>query len=474
MNTVQTIAKNTGVLFAADIITKILSLILLIYIARYLGDVIFGKYSFALVFTGLFGVLTNLGMNELIIREVARDKTKASKYLGNVAIIRVILSIIALVLVIIAINLMNYPEDTTTAVYIFAFYTILLSLGAIFRVTFRAFERMEYEALINILSRGITVSLGLTVLFCGYGLIELAFVFLISSVFDLLFGFSICIKKFARPKLEIDLDFWKETIKTSIPFSLSSIFIMIYWRIDMVMLSVMKGDAVVGWYSAAYNLVFAFEPIVFIFMSAVFPVMSKLFVSSTDSLKIAYEKSIKYLLIIGLPISVGLMVLADKIILLIYTDAFTPSILALQILAWAVLLLFLYRPALYLLGSINRQKQMALIGGMGATVNIVLNLFLIPKFSYVGAGIATIATESLVVVLYFYYSSKYLYKPSIHKITMKPLIASLAMGIFVYQFKEFNLFLLLILAAVLYFFVLYVIRTFSDEDIRLFKQILKR
>jgi O-antigen/teichoic acid export membrane protein len=179
-------------------------------------------------------------------------------------------------------------------------------------------------------------------------------------------------------------------------------------------------------------------------------------------------------LIIGLPISVGMMVLADKIILFIYTDAFTPSILALQILAWAVLLLFLYRPTLYLLGSINKQKQMAFIGGIGAIGNIILNLLLIPKFSYVGAGIATITTESLVVVLYFYFSSKYLYKPSIHKIIIKPLVASLAMGIFVYQFKEFNLFLVIILAAVLYFFVLYLIRAFSDEDIRLFKQILKR
>ena len=80
MNTVQTIAKNTGVLFVANIITSILSLILVIYIARYLGDVIYGKYSFALVFTGMFGVLTNLGMDQLIIREVARDKSKASKY----------------------------------------------------------------------------------------------------------------------------------------------------------------------------------------------------------------------------------------------------------------------------------------------------------------------------------------------------------------------------------------------------------
>ena len=476
MSTVQRIAKNAAVLYGAWIVGAILSLVLTVFVARILGDAIYGKYTFALVFTGLFGVLTNLGMNELLIREVARDKSKASKYLGNIVIIRLILSLIVLALIALAINQMNYPPDTVTAVYIFGGYTILTSLAAIFRVTFRAFERMECEALVNVLERIITTSVGLLVLFMGFGLIELAYVFLLAGIVNLFLSSLICVKRFTKPKLEIDLDFWKESIKVAFPFMLSNIFVMIYVRIDIVMLSVMKGDAVVGWYNAAYNLVLAFEPIVFVFMSAVFPVMSQFFVSSKESLKVAYEKSFQYLIMLGLPISVGGMILAHRIIPFLFGVEFANSIIALQILIWACLLLSMYRPMLYMLGSINRQGTMALIGGIGALVNVALNFLLIPKFSYVGAGITTIITESMVTAASWYAISRYFYRLPMHKIIVKPLIASVAMGAIVYfcsQVTSLNLALLVVLGAASYFIILYLIKAFSKEDVSLFKQVIK-
>lgn len=476
MNTLQRIAKNIIVLYGSWAIGAILSLVLTIYIARILGALTYGEYTFAIVFTAFFGILTNLGMNELLIREVARDKSKASKYLGNVVILRLILSAIALALIILVINWMNYPPDVVTAVYIFGAYTILTSLAAIFRVTFRAFEQMEYEALINVLKRVVVTSLGLVVLFMGFGLIKLAYVFLISGATDLLLSFLVCSRKFAKPKLEIDLDFWKKSIKVAIPFSLSNIFGMLYVRIDIIMLSVMKGDAVVGWYNAAYNLVLAFAPIVFVFMSAVFPVMSQFFISSEESLKVTYEKSFKYLIMLGLPVSIGGMVLAPRIIPFLFGAEFANSIIALQILIWDYLLLCMYRPMVYMLGSTNRQGTMALIGGLGALINVGLNLLLIPGFSYAGAGVTTLITESIVIIASWYAISRYFYRLPMHKIIVKPLIASIVMGVIVYlssQIMWMNLAGLITLGAASYFVILYLIKAFSTEDITLFKQVLR-
>jgi len=89
MNTIQRIAKNTAALFAAQFVVAILSLVLTVFIARSLGDVIFGKFSFALAFTAIFAVFSDLGYNTLLIREVARDKSQAGKYLNNVLCMRV-------------------------------------------------------------------------------------------------------------------------------------------------------------------------------------------------------------------------------------------------------------------------------------------------------------------------------------------------------------------------------------------------
>jgi len=438
-----------------------------------LGDVIFGKYSFALVFTALFAVFIDLGFTTLIVRDVARDKSAAPKYLGNIAVITAILSIITFGLIVLIINLMHYPQDTTTAVLIFGVFIVFNAFGNLFRVTFRAFERMEYEALTLIVCRVITFSLALLALLLGYGLIEIACVFAIGGIIDLLLSSFICIKKFARPKVEFDFDFWKKAAKVALPIGSISIAAMIYIRIDTVMLSVMKGDAVVGWYNAAYNLVRALEPIPFFFGTALFPVMAILSVSSQGSLRIFYEKSMRYLLILGLPLAVGTTLLANRIIPLFYGDQFAHSIIALQILAWDILLFFLYVPLGRVILALDKQNQIPAIAGGCALINIILNLILIPPFSYIGAGIATIVTETVLFVAYFHVVSKYLYRLPFHKIVAKPVVACLVMALFVHFCSGINLVLLILSAAVLYFGVLYLLKEFSQEDINLLKRATK-
>ena len=209
-------------------------------------------------------------------------------------------------------------------------------------------------------------------------------------------------------------------------------------------------------------------------MNSLFPLMSIYSVSSRDSSKIISEKSFKYLFLLALPLALGITLLADKIILLFYGQQFSNSIIALQILAWNIILFFLWFNGAFILVVANKQNLWAVATVSTALVNIIANLLLIPPLSHVGAAIATIISGSLCVIVVFCFvfvetdfSIKYLD-------LIKALAASLVMGIFVYQFKELNLISVIILAAVLYFFVLYLIRAFSDEDMRLFKQIIRR
>jgi O-antigen/teichoic acid export membrane protein len=153
MNTVQRIAKNTGALAISNVITAILGFFLLIYIARYLGEVGFGKYSFALAFTGLFAIIASFGINNYIIREIARNKEQTSESLANVSVIKLILSFLAFGFIVLTINLMDYPRDTTYAVYLFGVYMILTSFALTFRSVFQAYERMEYDAVVTVIEK---------------------------------------------------------------------------------------------------------------------------------------------------------------------------------------------------------------------------------------------------------------------------------------------------------------------------------
>ena len=152
MNTVQRIAKNTAVLLAATIISKVLGFFYVMYTARYLGEEGFGILSFALAFTGIFGVFSDLGLGSLTVREVARDKSLAKKYLDNISVIKAILVAITFALIAMVINLLGYPEQTIKVVYLISLSVIFNSFTEMFYSIFRAFEKMEYSSLGQILN----------------------------------------------------------------------------------------------------------------------------------------------------------------------------------------------------------------------------------------------------------------------------------------------------------------------------------
>jgi len=474
MDITKKIVKNIFSLFAGNLISAILTLILSIYIARYLGDVLFGRYSFVVAFVALFSYLLDLGYETLIVRDVAREKSKASFYINNIISLRVVLSVIIFIIIILLSNILNFPDNVKLLIYLFGISQILISLANVFLVTFRAFEKMEYEAGINIFTNIFRCSLGLLVLFLGYGLIGISLVFLYSAIVEFIISFLTCEKKFVRTKSLFNLNFFKKTIKTALPIFAVGIFALIYVKIDTIMLAFMIGEAVVGWYNAAYNLILAFSPVPYLFMTALLPFMAYTYVKSRDILKNVYEKSFKLLFVFGLPITLGIFLLADKFIIIFYGENYLNSVTALRILSWDILLKFLYLCIWFVLISADKQKILAIITGGGAFLNIILNLFLIPKFSLVGAAIATIITETFILLSYLYLTIKNHLKIPIKKIIVKPSIACVLMAFFIITFKNLNIFILIIISIIIYFGIFFILKGFKKEEITLIKRLIKR
>ena len=475
MTTAKRIAKNSAFIFLGNAIGHILQLVLVVYLVRCLGDVTFGKYAFAFAFTSLFMIFSDLGLNTLSIREIARDTSKAGEYLTNISITKFILSLITIVLIVVTINLMHYPSDTTLAVYIIGGATVFTSLTSFFRSIFRAFERMKYEAITRIAERLLIFGSVLPILFLGYGLIEVVSAMLIAQALIFLFTLAIIIKKFTRPVLSFDFSLSKSLIKEALPFGLAAVFATIYFQTDTVMLSIMKGDAVVGWYRAAYGLVMGTLFIPGAFVGALYPVLSRYFTSSKDSLMVVYEKSFKFLLMLAIPLGIGTTLLADRIIIFLYGEEFAPSIIALQILIWVASILFIYSIVGYTLASINKQLVDTRITAVSALLNVGLNLLLIPTYSYVGAGVASIASQVFVFTCEFSYLQKNGYKIGASKIVLKPLCAGAVMGLLVYRLKvmHINLFVIIIGAIVIYALCLYILKAFDEEETKMMRDMFK-
>lgn len=471
LSTLQRIAKNTGIIIVGDVIFKIISLFVTIYLARYLGTVEFGKFNFVFAYLAFFNILTDLGLQTILVREMSRDKSIAPKLIGNAYIIRLILTIFAIVLAMVLITLMPYPRDTTTYIYIAAFTLLFLSFSDFYATIFQANLRMEYNIFAKIVFKILSAFLILLIIFSNGTLMQIIIALVCSEMVKTLINYFYS-RKFVRARLDLDFKLWKYLLKEALPIAFSSVIIIIYFRIDVVMLSMIQGDAPVGIYSAAYKLSEPLSLITSALMISLFPIMSASFKSSKETLIKTYRLAFTYFLIIMLPIAIGTTLIADKLILLIYGNSFANSATALQILIWAVVFTSVNSVLLNLLVSMDKQKLNTLSHTLCAIINVILNFILIPVLSYNGAAIATVATNVVLFITSFYFVSKYLEVLPIHKMLIKPVISNLLMGIFVYNFRDIDIYLLVPLAAVIYLLTLFALKTFTKEDIDIVKKVL--
>jgi O-antigen/teichoic acid export membrane protein len=471
MNTVQRIAKNTGIILVGDLFFRLISLVVTIYLARYLDPVGFGKYSFIFAYLAFFDIITDLGLQDILVREMSRDPSAAPKLIGNAYIIRLPLAVFAVVLSIIVISFMAYPADTTTCIYIAAFTILFISFSDFYATIFQANLKMEYREFAKLAFKIISAALILWIIFSHGTLMQVIIALVFSEMVKTLISYLFS-RKFVRPRFEIDFGLWKYLLREALPIALSSVIWVIYFRIDVIMLSMMMGDAEVGLYSAAYKLSESLNLIPLALMTSMFPVMSASFKSSEERLVRSYRLSFNYLSIITLPIAVGITILADEIIFLVYGAEFAGSAIALKILIWGLVLASGNSIFGRVLTSIGKQKQLTIITAVCAFGNVLLNFILIPVMSYSGACIASVMTAMIAFFVGFYFVSKTLQVLPIHKILIKPAISAVIMAGFLYYFINHNIILLVPSAAAVYLMALLALRTFSGEDFDLVKRVI--
>ena len=288
----------------------------------------------------------------------------------------------------------------------------------------------------------------------------------------------ILIKKFVRPRFSVNKKEVKSLIKEAFPFALTFIFLVIYFRIDMVMLRAMKGPLVVGWYAASYQIIQALIVIPGVTMAALFPLLSRYFKYSRDSLILVYRKSFQYMLYLALPVAVVTTLLADKVIILLYPglEGYANSIIALRILIWALALIFVNTVMANVINSINQVRYSSFVIGINVVVNVCLNLIFISEWglnlSYKGAGITTVICEVIGFILKYSFLSKKLTSLNLPLLCVRPVFACGIMAVFIFFFSGgMSLFLTIPLAILFYLLSLYLMKSFDRMDMKIWKEI---
>ncbi|MDD1762192.1 MAG: oligosaccharide flippase family protein, partial [Methanothrix sp.] len=212
----------------SNVVVLIMGLMYSMYTARYLGPERYGIISFALAFTSIFGVFTDLGLNALSVREVARNKTLAEKYLGNLLLIKSVLSAIALGVIAVAINVMGHENNAIQVVYLISFSIVIATFTGAFNSLFQAFERIEYVAIGGLLSSVFMLMGAVYAINLGVGVLGFACIYVFSSLMVLAYSLFISRRRLLTHALQIDRGMVWPMILEALPFGLTSLSGMIY------------------------------------------------------------------------------------------------------------------------------------------------------------------------------------------------------------------------------------------------------
>jgi O-antigen/teichoic acid export membrane protein len=463
MNTIQRIAKNASSLLISGVVAQVLGFFAVVYLARVLGPSDFGKITFATAIITYFTMATHLGLPILGIREIARDTSRINDYFANIIAVRLCLAALGYALLVLLVFLLHKPLALKKLLLLYGIglFFSALTIDWIFQGT----ERMEYIGIGRILSAAVYSGL---VFLLVRGREQLFFV-----PYSQVAGMSIAvlvllgafIRHFGKPRFELHPPRCRNILRQSMPVGIAIIMIQVIYNVDTVMLGFMRSDAEIGYYNAAYKIILPLIMVGSIYFDAVFPVISNYFETSRESLQRLQSFNAKLVTIVVFPLSIGGTFLAQPIMNLVYGSRYDNGVSAFQILLWAVALIYIN--SLYARGlwACNKQNQFLKIVVAQALTNIVLNLFLIPRFGIVGASISTVFAEFMGFFLYYREFNKVI-STTIHQFIFRPALASLVMLSFLVLFKTLHLLLLIFFSIAIYLLSLYGIKGITKSDIR--------
>jgi len=464
MSLPRRIAYNAIFTSSAKILGTVLSLISIGFITRYLGKEGFGDYSTVLAFFALFSAIADLGLYTISTREISRPQSDEKIILGNVFAIRLVMSFSIMLASPALIFFFPYSGNVKVGIVIAASAYFFSSGYSVLIGLFQKRLAMDKVAVGEFIGKIFQLAI---VVLAVKG--NLGFLAVVSSLlFNMLAAFAVVYffaKKYIVFSLRFDWPAWKKFLKESYPVGISAIIVFAYFKLDTILLSILKTNADVGIYNAAYKVVenVAFFPAMFV--GLIMPIMSRHIFHEWEKFKRVTDKTFKVFLILTVPLLVGSFSFAKNIISLIGGEGYEESILVLKILAFAMAFIFFGNFFTNVIIAGNQQRKLIAILLSCAIFNIALNLFLIPRFSYTGAAVTSSLTEFLVVILSGAACWKLLkYVPSFEKLPAI-LFSGIVMGGFLHFFSDLNFLVRAGAAVSLYFASLWIFRAVSASEI---------
>jgi len=460
-STNQTIAKNTFWLSISEFIGRLLRVAIIIYAARLLGAAGWGTFSYLTSLAAVFTIFSDIGISTVLVREVSKSPENELKYFSTTFIIKLALTVISFIILVFVTPLFTGFAISKLLLILIGFLFIFDSLRRFGTSLFRAKEKMEKEAFINILTQTIIVAGGFIALSVAKTPEALATAYAIGAGIGLLVAAYFLRANIRGIFSSFDKELIKSILKSAWPLSLAAIFGMLLVNIDTVMVGWFGDAESVGFYSAAQKPIALLYIVPSLIVGGFFPALARFAKKNGEDFRRVLEKALKMITTIAFPIAIGTILTASQIVEFVYGEEYVASAVPLKILALTVLTAFPIGIIIHAVFAHDKQSKLVPLWSAGAIINIALNLALIPRYGLSGAAWASLLTQVVINSMIWIKMKKISYFRIIDNIP-HILLASFMMSIAIIILKQFDAHILIIipLAVATYFGSL----TFSGEN----------
>ena len=482
MGLARNVAKNTIAMGSVQLASQLSTFILSVFLQLYLGNS-YGIYSYAFSLASLIFIIADFGLNFQTVVDVAPHREVASQYLTNTIFLRMILGTIGMAVTLIVIAVSNLGYETNLAILIIALSTAFNWISQSFTAMLSAFEQMHYIMYTTLVGRCFTTSVAIVALFLGYRLEIIILIVLIGSILNVFLSWAVTSKYIVKPAKKPNLQQSATQLKTAIPYAASGVLNTSMYSLNAVIIwnvILWTGGSAVyaahdtALYNLSFNVIVALITIPTVLMTALMPAISRLYRTSSDLTKLTQQKVMKYMFALGIPLAIGGIILAKDIISLIYSPEFIDSYQIFAVLAPVIAISYFGTGIGGVLASAGLINYNTLSAAIGAGVNAILCVVLVPFYGAIGAAAAfTIAYVAIVVSGERFMAHK-VFSVDIRDIIVKPIIAAVVMGIVLLILPHTSLIVSLLVGAISYFSVFLILGGLNKDDREILKRVMKK
>lgn len=405
----KSILKQTSWLFFAQVITRIIGFFYTIFLAKNLGVSDFGLFSLGLAYFSIISSFSDFGFNRFLVREVAKDGSKLWELLWNVLMLRITLISIFFAIFSAIYYFFDQDKERVSIILLSTLAVLPQSMALTFDGIFIALQKLQFSAISAFLASLSTVFLGLILVIKGFGPIGAVNALIIGQFVYVLVLIYFLYRKQGFKLTLVSAKLFKRAIFGSLPYGLLAILGLLYFRIDTLMLSYLRGNFETGIYAAGYRFL---EGVVFIPTAmgiALFPAFAKLH-KNPRTIKDLYYKSLKIMTLISLVVVFTYLTILPPIIK-IFLSEYLQALEVIKILALAIPFMFLHIPASSVVLSTDRYLgKIILLSLIPLSFNVLMNLNFIPRYGFIAASWITVASDMLSFFLIFLFIRIYILK----------------------------------------------------------------